>query len=269
MNDEDARLTPEEEEELIGAVIRRTSGGACGRAEELLAEFGPRRSAAPTPEDVDSADLALLEAHLEHCAACAALARNLAIAAETLPSLAEFEPGPSFTAGVLAATSRAEPATFAERVAAYWHAWLARPRFAYEVAYVATILVLVIVGNPASRLQAASEQTVIAAAAGLERAREAWPAAVARVTPSLEVPASVRALGSATESLIAERAATSGGLGGAWNRILAQWSVTWDWVRGVASDAVSRVSSTLTSIRQAVSQWFNPPATEPGTPVVR
>jgi hypothetical protein len=306
MNDEDARLTPEEEEELLGAVIRRTSGGACRRAEELLAERldgkAPSRSLAPTPDSAapesgvaanllvggNAADAALLESHLEHCAACAAIARSLAVAAETLPSLAAFDPGPSFTAAVLAATSRAEAeelrhvrikphATYvgasaahvAERIATLWNSWLARPRFAFEVAYVATILILVIVGNPASRLQAASERTVVAAAAGFERAREAWPAAVARVTPSIEVPVSVRALRSTAGSLIAQRAASMGGLGGAWSRALAQWSVTWEWIRGTASGVAARAWEALKGIRDGVWQSFNGPATEPGRPVAR
>ena len=287
MKDDDARLTPEEEEELIGAVIRRTSGGACARAEELLAErqswsFAPhlrgtadaRRETRDTPEDAklelcatpeaSATELALLDAHLEHCSACAALARSLAVARDTLPSLASFDPGPSFTAAVLAATSRAEPVTVAERLTAWWNAWLARPRFALEAAYVATLLILVVAGNPAATLQAASSRTVNVAAASFDRARDAWPAAISRVAPAaIELPESVRALGSTTSGLVERGSVVTGGLTGAWSRALSQWAVAWGWLRGVAGDLVTRVSGGLASVQNLVGQWFNRPPTEP------
>jgi hypothetical protein len=273
MNDEDARLTPREVEELIGAVMRRTSGGACPRAEELLADW-PRWSAAPPEQEQGSGTMAagdeaaLLRSHLEHCVPCAALARNLALVRETLPSLASFDPGPSFTGAVLAATSRAGPASFTERLAAGWNAWIARPRFALEAAYVATLVILLVGGNPAATLQAASERTASVAAAGIGRAREAWPGAIARVAPStIELPARVRALGGATAGAAA-RGAAAGGLGAAWNRVLGQWSVAWYWLRGVASDMAGRVSAAMTAIRNTVTGWMNTPA-EPPPPAAR
>jgi hypothetical protein len=305
MKDEDARLTPGEEQELIGAILRRTSGGACSRAEELMPEYaadlevgaaggsvaatGGPVAAGRSHSRAEADDLALLASHLEHCAPCRELARNLAVAAATLPSLAAFDPGPAFTAAVLQATSRAEVELSHVRLkpdataplghirlkpdATYipwWQAWLARPRFAFEVAYVATVLILLVAGNPASTLQAASGRTASAAAAGLGLAREAWPNAVSRVMPaSIELPASVRALGSVTGGVVERGGVATKGLSGAWSRALAQWSVTWTWVRGAAADLAVRVTGTLLTIRDTVARWVNQPATEPRAPAAR
>jgi len=66
-----------------------------------------------------------------------------------LPSLAEMDPGPGFAERVLVATSR-RPAAARWRVrwAEAWRAVVRRPRFAWEVAYVATVCWVLIFGNP-------------------------------------------------------------------------------------------------------------------------
>ncbi len=302
MNEDDARLTPDEEDELVDAVLRRTTGAACSRAEELLCErqswsFAPHLSSdvqelRPSdvqelrPSDVrelrpsdaqelqppdtrdagplDADDRALLEAHLEHCPACAALARNLAVLRATLPSFASLDPGPSFTAQVLAATSRAQPATLADRLSAWLRPWLSRPRFALEAAYVCTLLLVLAVGNPAATLQAASNRTVTAAAEGLDRAREAWPTAVAKVTATPQWSEGVRALDGVAGGVVERRSAVAGGLAGALDRALARWSAAWGWLRGVAWELAGSVSSAWEGVREVVSGWVNRPATEPG-----
>jgi hypothetical protein len=265
MNDDNARLTPEEEEDFVASVLRRTSGGACVRAEELLCADISEETFADINEEgvgrssrfaLDVQDRALLEAHLEHCPACASLARSLAVLRDTLPHLASFDPGPSFTSAVLDATSRAERGTLVDRLADWWKAWLSRPRFALEAAYVATVLVVLVFGNPAATLQAASQRTVSAAAAGFDRAREVWPAAIAKVTPgAVELPASVRGLGSATTGVIERGAA--GALGAAWERAMRQWSVAWGWLRGVASNLLGSASATWTHVRDVVEGWMS------------
>ena len=101
------------------------------------------------------------------------------------------------------------------------------------------------------------------AAAGFDRARDAWPAAVWRVAPAaIELPASVRALGSTTSGWWCAGVAPAG-LSGAWSRALSQWAVAWGWLRGVAGDLVTRVSGGLASVQNLVGQWFNRPPTEP------
>ena len=84
-------------DDLVGSILERTSGSPCPRAREGLAERGLGQAADPVGEE-------LLRAHLETCEQCAALSRVLAGLEETLPLLAEIEPGEEFTAQVLART---------------------------------------------------------------------------------------------------------------------------------------------------------------------
>ena len=83
---------------LSTAVVARTGSTACARARTLLGAAFDEPLAAP--------DRTLVAGHLETCAACRAVAAALDEAATALPELAEVDPGPAFTARVLAATSR-------------------------------------------------------------------------------------------------------------------------------------------------------------------
>ena len=72
-----------------------------------------RRACAPRsllPDLTDGAladlDRQLVQAHLEHCAPCRSLAVTMGWAGPVLPQLAVVDPGPAFTAAVLARTSR-------------------------------------------------------------------------------------------------------------------------------------------------------------------
>jgi anti-sigma factor RsiW len=83
--------------DLAEAVLRRTTGPACGRAESMLVDLADGLLAA--------GDLDLVEAHVAHCAACAALARSIVEGREVLPSLAEVDPGSWFAATVIGRTT--------------------------------------------------------------------------------------------------------------------------------------------------------------------
>ncbi len=149
--------------DLTRRILERTSGRACDRAGQLL---GARWDGA-----LDAAETELLDTHLERCAGCRELALILDRLQPLLPGLAEREPGPAFTARVLARTAGSQPVPEAagprpatprrpemaprpgllERVALAAtdrarRAWQ-RPRFALEAAWtVATLLALLVWG---------------------------------------------------------------------------------------------------------------------------
>jgi hypothetical protein len=136
-------------EALTQGILARTSGRGCAAARERLCGF------------VDDAlapfDRGLVDGHLAHCAGCAALAATLAETASVLPSFASLAPRASVVSDVLRATSRrpARPA-FGERVSAWLARAAQRPRFSLEVAYVLTVLLLVVLGNPVDAFRDAS-----------------------------------------------------------------------------------------------------------------
>ncbi len=136
-------------EALTRAILARTSGDACGSARERLCDFVDDRLA--------PFDRSLMDGHLAHCHACADLAAALAESAEVLPSFARLAPRSSVVFDVLRATNRrpSEPG-FGERLSAWLGRVAARPRFSLEVAYVLTVLLLVVLGNPVDAFRDAS-----------------------------------------------------------------------------------------------------------------
>ena len=136
-------------ESLTQAIVARTSGGGCAAARDRLCDF--------VDGTLETLDRDLMGGHLDHCPACAELAAALAETASVLPSFATLVPRVSVIPGVLAATSRrpVQP-TLADRVSA-WLAHVAeRPQFSLEVAYVLTVLLLVVLGNPVDAFKEAS-----------------------------------------------------------------------------------------------------------------
>lgn len=132
------------EDDLVSAVMASTSGPACERALERLAEGWGIAPGAPDP---------LLVLHLDGCRECRATAGVLAALAADLPGLAEVRPDAAFTDDVLAATL---PVPVRLR-----RAWerarreviprlVRRPRFAWEAAFVLTVafLPLIVASGP-------------------------------------------------------------------------------------------------------------------------
>jgi anti-sigma factor RsiW len=133
--------------DLAAEILARTSGAACGRAQLLLPEFVDALLA--------PAEAELVRGHVEHCPRCAALQQALVWLQGELPRLANVDPPVDFTAAIVAAT-----AGLASRRAAPTRAWndwlqrlLARPRFAWEAAYVATVVLALIFGSSISPLR--------------------------------------------------------------------------------------------------------------------
>lgn len=154
-------LAGEEAPRLADSVIAVTSGPACGRAEALL---GAR------PDGALSADESLLlQGHLDHCRACADLALTLESALATVRELAEPELDPAFTYDVLRATSAARARKcggalprLADRFGAWWQGQAARPQFAWEVAFAATVVLVLLFGTPLSPARRAPAKALAA-----------------------------------------------------------------------------------------------------------
>jgi len=159
-------------QELAREILRKTSGLACGRGREQLCDFVDGR----LPHD----DARILAIHIENCKACAGLARILEELSAALPGMAELDPGAPFTREVLAATSRRERCKPQRRefLAEWWNAVMRRPRFAWEAAYVGTLLLALVIGNPALMSMAAS--TPLDEVRG--KTRQAWATATRELT---------------------------------------------------------------------------------------
>ncbi len=157
-------LDPGGHEALTRAILARTSGNACGSARERLCDF--------VDGTLAPFDRSLVDGHLAHCAACADLAEALIESTAVLPSFATLAPPTSVVFDVLRATSRrpSEPG-LGERLSAWLGRMAARPRFSLEVAYVLTVLLLVVLGNPVAAFKDASVRVeprvaAVASAAG-------------------------------------------------------------------------------------------------------
>jgi len=147
-------------EGFLRDVLARTSGSPCGRAETLLPDL--------TDGLLADLDRQLVQAHLEHCAPCRALAVALGWAGPVLPQLAVVDPGEAFTASVLARTSRRQrldlpsPATarpsgmagVMDHVGRWWAERILVPGFAPRVAYVATVVLVLLTSVPGAPLRA-------------------------------------------------------------------------------------------------------------------
>jgi len=156
----------QELEALLARVLERTSGPACRRAEELLASAArPKEPADDRPaegpgEELPPVDRELLDLHLARCGECRSLAAVLAELARDLPRLAEVRPDLDLVEGILAATLpaavrwRRRRRSWAER----WPRWVRRPRFAWEAAFVLTLVALPIFAAPEAPLEQVPER---------------------------------------------------------------------------------------------------------------
>jgi anti-sigma factor RsiW len=154
-------LADEAAPRLADSVIAVTSGPACGRAEALL---GAR------PDGNLSADeTLLLQGHLAHCRACADLALSLDAVLATVRELAEPELDAAFTYDVLRATSATRARKrggalprLTDRIGAWWQSQAARPQFAWELAFAATVVLVLLFGTPISPARRAPARALAA-----------------------------------------------------------------------------------------------------------
>lgn len=143
----DLALPAGEAPDLAADIVARTSGAACGRVQGIL------------PELVDgglrAAEAGLVELHLAHCARCATLRQALLWLQDELPRYALVEPPADLAASIVEATAGLAARRAARRLA--WHEWVqrlvSRPRFAWEAAYVATVVLALVFGSSLSPLK--------------------------------------------------------------------------------------------------------------------
>jgi predicted anti-sigma-YlaC factor YlaD len=147
-------LPPSSQQALTLSILTKTSGPACGQAQELLCGFVD--GALPKP------DAALVSQHLEYCAECHGLAANLIELQQLLPSLAGIQPDPVFAEEVARATDgtyRLQPG-LRTRLLEWWIRLVQRPRFSFEAAYLGTLVLVLLVGNPFPTMKALSVHAV-------------------------------------------------------------------------------------------------------------
>jgi predicted anti-sigma-YlaC factor YlaD len=120
---------------LTDAILERTSGNPCETALGRLTDF--------VDQDLIGVDRGLVSLHLDDCPDCRSVAGALDQLSADLPTLAENEPGRGFVTAVLSATS--ERSTLAADLVSFWRGLLRRPRFAFEAAYVGTVLMVALV----------------------------------------------------------------------------------------------------------------------------
>lgn len=161
--------------DFVRDVLARTSGSACDRACGLLPEL--------TDGSLELLDRQLVRRHLEHCAGCRALAVTLGWLGGELASLVELDPGPDFTAGVLARTSgrgaaaqarrtaqvaQSGPGGLMDRLGQWWQDRILRPGFALQAAYAATVILVLLTATPISPLRGAPQKALAVVQVGPE-----------------------------------------------------------------------------------------------------
>ncbi|MEN8007653.1 MAG: zf-HC2 domain-containing protein [Candidatus Krumholzibacteriota bacterium] len=170
------------DEKFLRDVLARTSGSACDRACEQLSDL--------MGGHLVGMDRELVQSHLEHCEPCRTLAVTLGWLEPLLPQMAEIDPGPAFTARVLAATSEQDPAIMPfpavptgpaglmDRVGSWWDRQILRPGFAAQLAYAATVVLVLLTSVPGAPLRGVPGKALEIVQAG--------PVAVPVVGPAMD-----------------------------------------------------------------------------------
>lgn len=143
--------------ELVQGVLRRTGSDPCTAARERLCEH--------VDGTLPRIDTTLIDGHLDACAACRGIAAALREMARELPAWREIDPGSGFAAAVLARTlpagRRAAPS--AGRWVETLRELARRPRFAWEAAWVASVIALLALGGPDALRPAAPRRAIASA----------------------------------------------------------------------------------------------------------
>jgi hypothetical protein len=161
----------DDRERFVRDIMARTSGSPCARAERLLPDLNDGVLA--------ELDRQLVQAHLEHCAPCRSLAVAMARLEPVLSQLAVVDPGPVFTAGVLAHTSRrkhlaALPSSarpggvpgLMDRLGRWWGERILIPGFPARMAYAATVVLVLLTAVPGAPLRGVPRTALKVATAG-------------------------------------------------------------------------------------------------------
>lgn len=122
--------------DLTREVLEKTSGATCEKARAHLCAWVDR--------ELGQEERELLGSHLEHCPACQGLTATLLELKADLPTMAEVTPDPGFYLGVLKATVAHQD--WRIRAVKWWESLFQRPRFAWEAAYLGTLVIFGFLG---------------------------------------------------------------------------------------------------------------------------
>ena len=136
---EPLQVDPSRSEELIQAVLEKTSGKNCGQVLELLPDLVDGSMAK------DFADL--VDRHLENCGSCQKLFQTMKELREVLPTFSQMDPGNTFTRECMQAIGKMQTQPPQPRFSSgkIWHWLLVRPRLVWQSAYVLTLLLFILI----------------------------------------------------------------------------------------------------------------------------
>jgi hypothetical protein len=226
---------------LVQEILQKTSGSGCVRVRGQICDYV---DGALPPDDAR-----ILAIHIENCEECSALARTLTELSTSLPRMAELDPGALFTRRVMAATSRRgrfEPAS-RDFFADWWRSVMRRPRFAWEAAYTGTLLIALLIGNPALASMAASAP--LDAVRG--KTRQVWTTATEEITGLSGAAASgaAEAAGRLSQKVARNPLRESG-------PVARVWQKGQDWAATLASLDPAHVRDWVAGVAQIVQGWW-------------
>jgi predicted anti-sigma-YlaC factor YlaD len=182
-----AILSQPEQQNLTTEILARTSGPACGRAQQMLAEM--------VEGSLPASEAQLVRGHVEHCSECEELAVTLTWLLPELRQMGALEPDRAFTADVLRATRairRRSWRAWLPDLTAWWRRQIARPQFSLQAAYVGTMLLVLLFGTPISPFKQAPEKALEVVQTGPDLLTAAlvlpasqWPAKAAELGHSI------------------------------------------------------------------------------------
>jgi len=137
--------------DLFEAVLSRTTGSACIRCRSLLGDF--------VDGFLEGIESELVLSHLGSCVACNSLFRTMSQMGEVLPGMRELSPDSSFVEDVVRSTRALRPGgPRLPRILDFFRGLAQRPRFSWEAAYLAALLVFGLFGTPFSPAHDASSR---------------------------------------------------------------------------------------------------------------
>jgi hypothetical protein len=171
------------DEKFVRNVLDRTSGSACDRAVLQLSDL--------MSGSLAGMDKELVQGHLEHCDPCRSVAVTLGWLEPLLPQMAEIDPGRAFTERVLSATTGrvgvaapgpavpTGPAGLMDRFGGWWDRQILRPGFAAQMAYAATVVLVLLTSVPGAPLKGVPGKALEIVQAGPTDAPVIGPALIA------------------------------------------------------------------------------------------
>ena len=151
-----SRESPGSRYDLSKSILAKTTGSSCRPAISLLCGF--------VDEELDPLDRELVAGHLKNCEGCAHLCAVLIEMKTALPALADIAPDSGFAHDVLQETRglKNRRDSLLGKALSFLAEQVQRPRFSFEAAYLATLLLVVVFGTPISPARRAGPELLAA-----------------------------------------------------------------------------------------------------------